>query len=107
MRSSTPSGMRMSTLGATTISSAKAPTMVDPNTRSPRSRPSTPSPSSTTVPAYSLPKMNGVGTETWYVLATTSTSGKFTAPTLIRTRTWPGPSDGDGISASSMTSGPP
>ena len=55
----------MSTLGATTISSAKAPTMVEPNTRSPSSRPSAPSPNSTTVPAYSLPKMKGVGTETW------------------------------------------
>jgi predicted porin len=50
---------------------------------------------------------NGVGTESWYSPATMSTSGKLTDAALIRTRTSPGPTDGDGRSASSTTSGGP
>ncbi len=81
--------------------------MAEPNTRSPTPTPSTPSPTSTTCPANSLPKMKGVGTDTWYVLATTSTSGKLSAPTCTATRACPAPSAGDGTSATSTTSGPP
>ena len=85
MWSSTPAGTGMSDAAGTTISSAKAPD--DGRAEHPVADarlPSTPSPTSTTCPANSLPKMKGVGTVTWYVLATTSTSGKLTRPTCTR-----------------------
>ena len=79
----------------------------DPKTRSPTPIPVTSSATSVTTPAYSLPGMKGVGAWTWYSLATTRTSGKFSAATAMRTRTWPGPSSGAGTSSISSTSGPP
>ena len=94
-------------MAPTVTSSANAPMKVEPNTRSPTEKPVTPSPSSTTSPANSLPGMNGVGACAWYWFATTRTSGKFNAATVMRTRTWPAPTSGTGTSASSTTSGPP
>ena len=79
----------------------------EPKTRSPTTIPVTSLATSVTTPAYSLPGMNGVGACTWYSLATTRTSGKFSAATAMRTRTWPGPSSGAGTSSTSTTSGPP
>ena len=75
--------------GATTTSSAKAPTITVPMTRSPSAKRGTPPPTSAITPANSLPGMNGTGTVSWYELAMKSTSGKLTAAAPTRTRTWP------------------
>ena len=77
----------MSDSAGNTTSSANAPTIVVPKTRSPVAKVSTPSATSTTTPANSLPGTNGGGTLSWYWLATISTSGKFTAAARTRTRT--------------------
>ena len=45
--------------------SANAPTNVLPETRSPGDHCETPSPTSATTPAYSLPGTKGTGTEIW------------------------------------------
>ena len=86
-RTSTPSGKRRTASAPITTSSAKAPAMVVPTTRSPTARSPTPSATSATTPANSLPGTNGVGTVSWYSFATSSTSGKFTAAASTRTRT--------------------
>ena len=91
----------------TTTSSANAPTITVPVTRSPTATPCTSGATSVTVPASSLPGTNGVGTVTWYWSATRSTSGKFTAAAAARIRTCPGPRSGAGSSSIVTTSGPP
>src|SRR5262249_35548261 len=107
VRSSTPSGMRVSAVGATTISSAKAPASAVPATRCPTATPVTPSATSSTMPANSRPGTNGAGTLIWYSSATRSTSGKFTAAACTCTRTCPAPSSGAGSSATDTFSGGP
>ena len=106
-RASTPSGTADTEAAATTTCSAKAPTIVLPKTLRPTSNPSTPSPRSTTVPANSLPGTKGGGTDSWYLSATMSTSGKLTAAASTRTRSCPGPRGGAGTSTTSTTSGAP
>ncbi len=71
----------------TTTWSAKAPNSVEPITRSPTARPSTPGPSEATVPANSLPTVNGTGMVIWYLSATTRTSGKLAAAAATSTTT--------------------
>ena len=105
--SSTPAGMRVTASTEIAASSANAPTNPVPLTRSPTTMPLTPSATSVTTPANSLPGMNGVGTGTWYSLATINTSGKLTAAAPTRTRTWPVASAGEDTSSTSTTSGGP
>lgn len=86
---------------------AKAPTITLPKTRSPTTTSRTPSATSTTAPAKSLPGTNGGDTEIWYWLAITSTSGKFTAAAWTRTLTSPGPGRGSATSRTFTVSGGP
>ena len=95
----------MSAPAPTTTSSAKAPTKHEPKTRWPTDTLCTPSPTSATTPANSLPVTKGRGADIWYVLAMTSRSGKLMAPTWTRTLTSPAPSAG-GDAVTSTTSGP-
>src|SRR5262245_38900578 len=81
--------------------------MAVPITRSPTDTPSTPSPTQATTPANSLPGTKGTGALSWYLFATSSTSGKLTAAAETRTRTCPGPSGGDGRSSTATASGGP
>ena len=91
----------------TTTSSANAPTKHEPKTRSPTATFVTPSPTSATTPANSLPVTKGRGADIWYVLAITNRSGKLMAPMWTRTLTSPAPSGGGSMSVTAMTSGPP
>ncbi len=79
----------------------------EPKTRWPTDTLSTPSPTSATTPANSLPVTKGRGADIWYVLAITSRSGKLIAPTWTRTLTSPAPSGGGSMSVTVTTSGPP
>ena len=102
-----PGGTARTAAAATVTSSAKAPTITVPATRSPTASPTIPSATSVTSPANSLPGTNGGATVTWYLSATSSTSGKLTAAARTATRTWPAARSGSGISSTSTTSGPP
>ena len=106
-RASTPSGIRVNDVAVTTTSSANAPTIVLPKTRSPTATLRTSSATSRTSPANSLPGMNGTGTESWYSSAIKRTSGKLTAAAATRTRAVPASVLGDGTSRISTTSGGP
>jgi hypothetical protein len=64
-RKSRPSGRGLTDPAGSATCSAKAPTMVVPNTRSPGLMPMTASPTAATSPASSLPGVNGTGTDTW------------------------------------------
>src|SRR5262249_48302176 len=72
-----PSGTRRSAAAGAHTSCANAPTMPVPATASPGASVVTLLPTDSTVPAYSLPGMNGGGTDTWYLFATMSTSGEL------------------------------
>src|SRR5436189_5692518 len=99
--------MQVTASAATTISSANAPTNPVPKTRSPTPTALTPSPTSSTTPANSLPGTNGGGTLSWYLSATSKTSGKLTAAAATPTRTWPALRSGGGSSSTVTTSGVP
>src|SRR5262249_13102270 len=62
---STPSGTRTSPAAGATAASANAPTKTVPHTRSPARTPLVAAPTAATVPAKSLPGVNGVGTDAW------------------------------------------
>ena len=71
-----PRGSGSTTCAETTTSSANAPTIVLPKTRSPTATLRTSSATSRTSPANSLPGMNGTGTESWYSSAIKQDVGK-------------------------------
>ena len=73
------------------------------STRSPRVTESTPSPSSTTVPATSLPGTNGSGGLSWYSPWASRASTKLTPAAATSIRTAPGP-HAAGASCSSTVS---
>ena len=87
MARSTAGSTGRSDWAATATCSAKAPNSADPITRSPTVQLSTPAPTERTVPANSLPTVNGSGMVIWYRSATTSTSGKLTAAAATSTTT--------------------
>src|SRR5256886_16065808 len=74
-------------------------------TRSPGSKPLTPSPSASTTPAPSAPRMRGFGTDG--IPLRIQTSRWFSAEARRRTSTSPAPGSGSGPSSSTSTSGPP
>src|SRR5688500_17537737 len=76
-------------------------------TRSPGFRCVTPSPTSFTSPASSLPGENGGVGLNWYLFSMMRTSGKFTLAALIAITTSPGPACGDGTSSITSVSGGP
>src|SRR4051794_27809938 len=74
-------------------------------TRSPRSKPVTPSPRASTTPAPSAPSMRGFGTEGRPFRI--QTSRWLSADACSRISTSPGPAAGSGTSSRTSTSGPP
>ena len=76
-------------------------------TRSPGLTCVTPSPTSLTTPASSLPGEKGSGGLNWYLFWMISTSGKFTLAAFTETTTSPAPASGDGISSTTSDSGGP
>src|SRR5581483_12059463 len=72
---STSAGTLRSDRAGATTSSANAPTNPPPRTRSPTDSSATDGPTAATVPANSLPGMNGSGADAWYRLPTMSASG--------------------------------
>ena len=84
-------------------SGASTPGLI--TTRSPGSKPVTPSPSASTTPAPSAPRMRGFGTEGRPLRI--QTSRWLSAEARRRISTSPGPGSGSGTSSSTSTSGPP
>src|SRR3954468_13053888 len=76
-------------------------------TRSPARTFVTPSPTSLTTPASSLPGEKGSGGLNWYLFWMMRTSGKLTLAALTESTTSPGPARGDGRSSTSSESGGP
>src|SRR4051812_48859210 len=77
-------------------------------TRSPTWKAVTPAPTAATVPAASLPGMNGGSGRTWYLPASISTSTYDTPRAPMRTWISPAPgAGGSGTSRNASTSGPP
>src|SRR3954468_7657383 len=76
-------------------------------TRSPARTFVTPSPTSLTTPASSLPGEKGSGGLNWYLFWMMRTSGKLTLAALTVSTTSPGPARGDGRSSTSSESGGP
>src|SRR5438874_4101393 len=74
-------------------------------TRSPRAKPSTPEPSSSTTPAPSAPRIRGFGTDGRP--RRTQTSRRLSDAARRRTRTSPASGRGSGASSYRSTSGPP
>ncbi len=103
--SETASGTCSACPASTTTSSAYDPGASVHTTRSPTANPSTPSPTSATTPAPSLPTTCGYSIA--YTPERLYVSMKFTPATAERTRSCPGPGDGSGSSVYSRTSGPP
>ena len=76
-------------------------------TRSPGLNAVTPSPTSFTMPASSLPGENGSGGLNWYLFWMIRTSGKLTLAAFTEITTSPGPGMGEGSSSTTSDSGGP
>src|SRR5580765_7226225 len=97
-----------STRGAsTTTSSAYAPVPVSAITRSPGFNPRTLAPTSATVPAASMPGVNGNAGFSWYCPAISSRSAKLMPTACTAIRTAPSLIAGEGTSSITSFSGPP
>jgi len=109
---SSPAGMRASrsTAGSTTVRSWSARVRAEPKTRSPTAHPSTSGPTSSIVPAMSLPTPSGGRSPRAAAagppLKIFQSTG-FSAAASTRTRTSPRPACGSSASRSSSTSGSP
>src|SRR6266481_7122475 len=100
-------GIAIVRLASTASSSANPPQPVEPITRSPTLRRSTPSPSAVTTPATSPPGANGSGGRNWYLFWMMRTSGKLTPHARTASTTSPCPAVGDGNSSTTSESGGP
>src|SRR5688572_25677552 len=76
-------------------------------TLSPGRKPATPSPTSFTTPASSLPGENGSGGLNWYLFWMMSTSGKLTLAALTAMTTSPVDAFGEATSSTTSESGGP
>src|SRR5688500_19246653 len=76
-------------------------------TLSPGRKPATPSPTSFTTPASSLPGENGSGGLNWYLFWMMRTSGKLRLAALTEITASPGPARGEGRSSTHSESGGP
>src|SRR6266540_5143882 len=115
-----PSGIGYTFVAGTAISCAFVPSPCSPitwivpspastpgliTTRSPGSKPATPSPSASTVPAPSAPRIRGFGTEGRPLR--TQMSRWLSAEARRRIKTSPGRGSGSGTPSTTSTSGPP
>src|SRR4029079_13487080 len=107
LEKSIPSGSGSSRAASVFTSCANAPYVLNAMTLSPGFACFTPSPTSLTTPASSLPGENGSGGLNWDLFWMMSTSGKFTLAALTETTTSPGPACGDGTSSITSDSGGP